>query len=67
MPSQKQMQFGTFKKIAECDKAFLEMVENPEHPLTSYELQHLIEKRPSLWGRYTHWVKVLAEKGCQNP
>lgn len=55
--NQLQMFYIEQKKIAECDKLFLDLNKD----MTKSELQKLIEKRPSLWGKYANWLNVLSD------
>jgi hypothetical protein len=43
------------RQIADCNLVFLEMLPT----LTKKELEKLIEKRPSLWGRFAHYLPQL--------
>ena len=55
--NQIQMFYTEHKKIAECNELFLELAKD----MTKSELQKLIEKRPSLWGKYSNWLNVLPD------
>jgi hypothetical protein len=55
--NQLQMFYTEHKKIAECNELFLELAKD----MTKSELQKLIEKRPSLWGKYANWLNVLPD------
>jgi hypothetical protein len=48
------------RRLAEIDRTFMEMVTHPKAPLTRAELERLIQRRPELWGRFEHWLKVLS-------
>jgi hypothetical protein len=47
-----------FRVLAEANETFLELVSGSE-PLRADELRRLVEKRPSLWGRYASWVEKM--------
>ena len=55
--NQLQMFYTEHKKIAECNELFLELAKD----MTKSELQKLIERRPSLWGKYSNWLDVLPD------
>jgi hypothetical protein len=52
------------QKIARGNETFLQMF---KEGLTREELEALIKKRPSLWGRYERWLKILPSGGRKNP
>jgi len=54
--TQKRMLSSATSNYARSCETFLEMVEDG---LTREELTKLIAKRPSLWGRFEHWLPKL--------
>jgi hypothetical protein len=44
------------RKNADINETFLYMV---EHGLTADDLRKNIERRPSLWGRFSNWLDRL--------
>lgn len=61
MKNQKNMYHEAVKRCAEQDKIFFIMVSDLKNPLTNKELQALIEKRPSVWERYSAYVGKLTD------
>lgn len=59
--NQKQIYSKERVKLAEADKLFLEMVAGG---MTREELAVNIKRRPSLWGRYSHWLDKLPRAGA---
>ena len=55
--NQLQMFYIEQKKIAGCNKLFLDLAKD----MTKSELQNLIEKRPSVWEKYSKWLDVLSD------
>jgi len=53
---QKAMFYHSHKKIAEANQFFLDRV---KEGMTRGELEKLIQKRPSLWGRFSSWLEKL--------
>lgn len=58
-PTQMQMYYAVSFKIAECNQMFLQLVRDG---LTREELEKLIAKRPSLWGKYEGFLSRLPTK-----
>jgi hypothetical protein len=50
------MYYSAERKSAEVSETFLELVKDG---LTREELARNIERRPSLWARYEHWLPHL--------
>lgn len=57
--TQKQHFHDSHKKVADADKLFLFFVSDG---LTAEQLQKNIDRRPSIWGKYSSWLKVLPQK-----
>ena len=55
-PTQEQMFYQEQRKIADVDATFLELFDDG---LTREELARNIERRPSLWSRFSNWLEVL--------
>ena len=55
-PTQKQMFYAAHRKIADANQLFLQFV---DEGLTRAELESLIARRPSLWGRFRNWLPKL--------
>jgi len=58
MKTQLQHYEAARKQSAECNLLFLEFVRDG---LTGKELTRLIEHRPELWDRYSHWIDKLGD------
>ncbi|MEZ2310795.1 hypothetical protein AB6809_29545 [Paraburkholderia sp. RCC_158] len=54
--TQEQMFHAAGRRVAEVNDTFLELVKDG---LTREELARNIERRPSLWARYQHWLPHL--------
>ena len=54
--SQRQMFYASHRKIADANELFLEFV---SEGLTKVDLERLIARRPSLWGRFSNWLPKL--------
>jgi len=59
MPTQEQMFYQAHRQLADTNLLFLELVKDG---LTREELQRNIERRPSLWERYSNWLEKLPSK-----
>ena len=57
--TQLQMYWDSHNTISDMDKTFNDLITHPTHPLTKNELERLIEKRPSIWQRYSSFLKTL--------
>jgi len=53
---QERMFYQAGKRLANGNNAFLEAAKDG---LTRQELEKLIERRPSVWGRYANWLETL--------
>lgn len=56
MPTQLQMFEQARKQIAEANEQFMFFVNDG---MTREELARNIERRPGLWGRWSHWLDRL--------
>jgi hypothetical protein len=54
--TQLQMFYKAHRNIADANELFLQFV---DEGLTRAELEKLIARRPSLWGRFSHWLPKL--------
>lgn len=59
---QLQLYWLAHRRIAEENNHFLEMISDPENPLTSHDLELLIERYPSRWGRFEKFIPTLRDK-----
>lgn len=59
MKTQIQMFYDEQRKIADLNLAFMAMVSDKRNPLTRAELQAMIDKRPHVYGRFSHWLDIL--------
>lgn len=64
MPSQEQMYYAAERSSAEVNLQFLEFVKDG---LTREELQTNIDRRPSLWGRFSTWLEKLPSSTALRP
>lgn len=60
--NQERLFYEAHKRLADANNAFLEAVADG---LTREDLEKLIQRRPSLWGRYEHWLKTLPSATAQ--
>ncbi|MDO8414803.1 MAG: hypothetical protein Q7S87_01180 [Agitococcus sp.] len=56
MPTQLQIFYKEQRKLADANTTFLELV---REGMTREELQTNIDRRPSLWGRFSNFVDQL--------
>ena len=47
------------RRMAEANNHFLDMISDPDNPLTSHDLEVLIERYPSRWGRFEKFIPML--------
>lgn len=59
---QLQLYWLAHRRIAEENNHFLEMISDPYNPLTSHDLELLIERYPSRWGRFEKFIPTLRDK-----
>ena len=62
--SQKDMFYRAGRQRSEADQTFLHRVKTG---LTAPELETLIAKRPSVWGKYRDWVRLLPKRHGVGP
>jgi len=55
-PTQEQMFYQEQRKLADSNTTFLDLVNDG---MTREELARNIERRPSLWSRFSTWLDVL--------
>ena len=60
MITQEQQFYKSHNRTAQINDIFMELV--IDHNLTSHELEKLIEKRPEIYGQFSHWVETLKKK-----
>lgn len=56
MKTQEQHYYNAVRKNAEADRTFLMLVKNG---MTKTHLQKNIDRRPSLWSKYSNWLNIL--------
>jgi len=56
MKTQEQFFWEEHRKIANLNQVFMEMVKDG---MTAKELEALIEKRPHVYSRFSHWIAKL--------
>lgn len=56
MKTQAQIYWEEHRKIANLNQAFMDMVKDG---MTAKELEALIEKRPQVYSRFSHWIPKL--------
>jgi hypothetical protein len=64
MPTQEQMYYAAERKAGELNLQFLDFVKDG---LTREELQTNIDRRPSLWGRFSNWLEKLPSGAAAQP
>lgn len=57
--TQIQMYYREMRRIAEANRAFMEMVTCKENPMTREDLEALIVRRPDVYRRYASWLDKL--------
>jgi hypothetical protein len=62
--TQKQMYYQAVRKASECNQLFLQFVKDG---MTREQLEKLIQKRPSLWGRFSNWLERLPKENTHEP
>jgi peptidoglycan hydrolase-like protein with peptidoglycan-binding domain len=63
-PSQHDMFYRAGRQRAQADGVFLHLVKTG---LTAPELEKLIAKRPSVWGKYRNWLDTLPKRHGVGP
>lgn len=59
--SQLQMFYDEQRKIGEVNRHFMEMITDPDNPLTNKDLAALIERFPQWWGRFEGYLGKLKD------
>jgi hypothetical protein len=54
MKTQTQIFYQESRKLSDANQAFMECIKNG---LNKRELRQLIEKRPSVWGKFSNWLE----------
>ena len=57
--TQQQIYEAERRKIAALDQAFMDLVTDPENPLTRQDLERLIALRPQHYARFKCFLNVL--------
>lgn len=52
----------SWRKLAEANAEFMELVNHSTNPLTREDLETNIKRRPSLWGRYAGFLDTLPSR-----
>jgi len=60
MKTQTQLYWQAHERLANINKAFLDLVR--ENNITSGELEKLIQKRPELYGHLKGWIETLRQR-----
>ena len=61
MKPQMQYFWESHKRLADADKAFLELVNDPKNPMTNDDLSRLIARYPERYGRFAGFVGKLKD------
>jgi hypothetical protein len=54
MKTQTQIFYQESRKLSDANQAFMECIKNG---LKKRELSQLIEKSPSVWGKFSNWLE----------
>jgi hypothetical protein len=60
MRTQNQLYWQAHERLANINKAFMDLVR--ENNITSTELEKLIQKRPELYGHLKGWIETLRQR-----
>lgn len=61
MKSQKQMFYQAQKQLGERDRAFMELVGDPQNPMTNNDLRALVKRHPERYGRYAGFIGTMSD------
>ena len=61
MKTQKQMCDEAHRKISDLNNAFMELVNHPTNPMTKSDLESLIKRRPTVYGRFSKFLPHFPE------
>ena len=61
MKTQHQMYYEAVRKQGELDQLFIQMISDPDQPMTNDELRQLIAKRPELYGKFSGFIGKLSD------
>lgn len=50
------------RREAEINTHFMDMINHKENPLTSTDLRTMVEKYPTRWKRFEHFIPVLESR-----
>lgn len=64
MPTQKQMYYAAEKHSGGMNRAFMDLVNCKNNPLTREDLARNIERRPTLWKRYEGFLETLPTRAA---
>ena len=59
MKTQLQMFYDEQRKIADRDQAFMDMINDPDNPMTNTDLKCLIARWPERYSRYAGFIGKL--------
>ncbi len=59
MKSQQQLFYEAQRKLGEFDRAFMDLVKDPQNPMTNDDLRVLVKKYPERYGRYAGFIGTL--------
>lgn len=57
--TQEQMFYAAVRRSRELNELFMEMIKDPDQPMTKAELEKLIAKRPHIYGRFAGFLDQL--------
>jgi len=60
MKTQTQLFYMAHERLANINKAFMDLVK--ENNITSTELEKLIQKRPETYGHLESWIETLRQR-----
>lgn len=60
MKSQYSLFWDEHRKIADLNRAVMDLINDPVNPMTDADLRSLIEKRPNIYGRFSGFVGMLS-------
>ena len=59
MKTQMQLYKEAERKLAEANEAFMDMVNDPDNPMTNDDLERLIARWPERYGRFSGFLGKL--------
>lgn len=65
--TQEQMFYAAVKRSADLNNAMMDLIKDPDNPLTNADLQALIDRRPDVYGRFSGFLGKLPDAPTEAP